>query len=118
MLDLIVRHEQYIKSFQVLLYEKEGEIFRFKAEMTFKDESKIFIKEYVFKGSERKYAYHWTDPSGNLICRWDNAAHWPDIITFPHHKHINGAVDASSETSLADVLGVIVKTLDFEKRRQ
>jgi hypothetical protein len=101
MLDLIVRHEQFIKSFQVLLYEQEGELFRFKAELIFKDESKIFIKEYVFKGSERKYAYH-----------------WPDILTFPHHKHINSAVDASSETSLADVLEVIVKTLAFEKRRQ
>lgn len=118
MLDLVVKHEQYIKSFQVLLYEQESELVRFKAEVIFKDESKIFIKEYVFKGSERKYAYHWTDPSGNLLCRWDNASHWPDILTFPHHKHINNSVDPSSETSLADVLEVIIKKIDFAKRRQ
>jgi hypothetical protein len=109
MLDLIARHEQYIKSFQVLLYEQEGELFRFKAELQFRDESKLFIKEYVFRSSARKYAYHWTDPSGSLICRWDNASHWTDISTFPHHRHLSSGIHESTETSLADVLNAITK---------
>jgi len=111
MLDLIARYEQYIKLFRVFLYEQEGELFRFKAELRFKDGSRIFIKEYVFKGSERKYAYHWENQVGNLICRWDNASHWPDISTFPHHKHLNGAVHESTETSLADVLNTITEKM-------
>jgi hypothetical protein len=111
MLDLIARHEHHIKSFQVFLYEQEGELFRFKAELQLKDDSKIFIKEYVFRNNERKYAYHWTDTSGNLICRWDNASHWPDISTFPHHKHLSSGVHESSETSFPDVLEMIIKKL-------
>jgi len=92
MLDLIAKYEHYIKSFQVHLYEQEGPLFRFKAELQLNDDSKIFIKEYVFKNNERKYAYHWTDASGNLICRWDNASHWPGISAFPHHKHIDSVL--------------------------
>jgi hypothetical protein len=63
MLDLIARYEHYIKSFQVHLYEQEGPLFHFKAELQLNDDSKVFIKEYVFKNNERKYAYHWTDTS-------------------------------------------------------
>jgi hypothetical protein len=49
MLDLVTRHKKHIKSFQVLLYEQEGDLFRFKAKLQLKDDSKIFIKEYVFE---------------------------------------------------------------------
>ena len=34
-----------------------------------------------------KYRYHWQDASGNLIKRWDNAPHHPEIHTHPHHVH-------------------------------
>jgi len=112
MLDLISRHERSIKSFQVFLYEHEGELFRFKAELQLVNESKLFIKEYIFRGNERKYAYHWTDASENLICRWDNANHWPDISTFPHHKHLSSGVYESIETSFSDVLNAIIKKLE------
>ena len=76
MLDLIARYERFIKSFHISLYEQEGEMLRFKAQLTFTNDSKLFIKEYLFENKERKYAYHWTDTSGNLICRWDNANHF------------------------------------------
>ncbi|MCL4424159.1 MAG: DUF6516 family protein [Firmicutes bacterium] len=41
--------------------------------------------------------------------RWDNAPHWPEIETYPHHKHVNieRNVLASSETDLKEVLSVI-----------
>lgn len=109
MLDLVAKYQNYIKSFQVHLYDQEGPLFRFKAELKLKDDSKIFIKEYVFRNNERKYAYHWTDASGNLICRWDNASHWPDISTFPHHKHIDDGVQESTETSFSDVLESVIQ---------
>jgi len=52
MLDLVAKYQHYIKSFQVHLYEQEGPLFRFKAELQLKDDSKIFIKEYVFKNND------------------------------------------------------------------
>lgn len=35
-----------------------------------------------------KYSFHWQDKHGNLIKRWDNAPHFPDLEGFPHHIHI------------------------------
>lgn len=37
--------------------------------------------------SVSKYSFHWQLPDGQLLKRWDNAAHHPDIKTFPHHIH-------------------------------
>ena len=34
-----------------------------------------------------KYRHHWQDSNGRLIKRWDNAPHYPEIETFPHHLH-------------------------------
>ena len=114
MLDVIGRHKHLIKSFHVLLYEQEGEIFRFKAQVTFTDDSNLYIKEYLFENKERKYAYHWSDNRRNLICRWDNANHWVNIPTFPHHKHIGNDVFESIETSIDDVLYKICKKIENE----
>ncbi len=95
MLDLIARYERLIKSFQVSLYEQEGEMLRFKAQLTFTNDSKLFIKEYVFENKERTYAYHWTDTS-----------------TFPHHKHTGNKIFESTETSVGDVLNRISEKLE------
>lgn len=34
------------------------------------------------------YSFHWQDQHGNLIKRWDNAPHYPNLDGFPHHIHI------------------------------
>lgn len=114
MLDLIAGYKRLIKSFHVYQYEKEGELFRFKAQLTFSDNSKLFIKEYVFDNKERKYAYHWTDSIGNMICRWDNASHWLTISTFPHHKHIGDDVFESIEISIDDILHKISEKIKIK----
>ncbi len=33
------------------------------------------------------YRYHFQDHQNNLIFRYDNTPHFPDIKSFPHHKH-------------------------------
>jgi hypothetical protein len=112
MLDLIARYKHLIKSFHVLLYEQERESFRLKAQVMFTDSSNLFVKEYLFENKERKYSYHCSDSLGNLICRWDNANHWVDIPTHPHHKHIGDDVFESIETSIDDVLSAICEKLE------
>jgi len=44
------------------------------------------------------------DKSGNIITRWDNAEHWKNIETFPHHLHKGDEVFSSREVTLDDVL--------------
>jgi hypothetical protein len=34
-----------------------------------------------------KYSFHWQRSDGQLLKRWDNAAHHPEVETFPHHLH-------------------------------
>lgn len=34
-----------------------------------------------------KYSFHWQDAQGQLIKRWDNAPHYPDLPNTPHHVH-------------------------------
>lgn len=34
-----------------------------------------------------KYRHHWQDSTGQLIKRWDNAPHHPEVDTFPDHLH-------------------------------
>jgi hypothetical protein len=51
-----------------------------------------------------KYRYQYMDEVQNLIFRYDNAPHHPDVRTFPHHKHTSGGVAESREPDLKDVL--------------
>ncbi len=43
----------------------------------------LFIKIYL-SDTEYNYSFHWQDEEGKLIARWDNAAHHPEIRTYPH----------------------------------
>ncbi len=116
MLDQIGKYKHLIKSFHVHCYEQEEGSFRFNAQITFTDDSNLFIKEYLFDNKERKYAYHWSDSRGEMICRWDNASHWIDIPTFPHHKHIGNEIHESVATSIDDVLSRISDNLKNETK--
>ena len=66
------------------------------------DESELHIFEYIdYKLSKISYAYHFQTQDGELILRYDNEPHYPELTTFPHHKHIS---DASSPESSEPVI--------------
>jgi len=44
------------------------------------------------------------DKIQEMIFRYDNAKHHPEIETFPHHKHTPKKVKQSTEPELIDVL--------------
>ncbi len=83
---------------------------RFKLEIEFIDNSILTVKDYLFR-NERKYAYHWQAADGLLLVRWDNAPHWRDVSTFPHHRHENASVFPSAEVNIKDVLDHILNRL-------
>ena len=65
----------------------------------------LTFMEYIQTGKERpKYRFNLSDGKGNVIFRYDNAAHHKEISTFPHHKHVSTEVKPSKEISLAEVL--------------
>jgi hypothetical protein len=54
--------------------------------------------------SKVKYRYHLMDENGVLIFRYDNAPHFPNLKTFPNHKHLPNGVVESEEPNLPVVL--------------
>ncbi len=63
--------------------------------------------------SIKKYRHHWQSPDGQVIKRWDNAPHHPEIDAFPHHLH-NGSesnVIGHAEISGLDVLRTVISLI-------
>lgn len=61
-----------------------------------------------------RYSYHYQDSDEALVFRYDNAPHFRNIITYPHHKHIGGEkerVVPSSPPDLDTVLREIEQIL-------
>lgn len=50
------------------------------------------------------YRYHCQNASNGLLFRYDDTPHFPDLPTFPHHKHLPDTVIAHGKPSLLAVL--------------
>jgi hypothetical protein len=50
------------------------------------------------------YAYHYQNTEDQLIFRYDNAPHHPEISTHPHHKHTLNVIEPAMPPHLGDVL--------------
>lgn len=76
--------------------------------LKFHDKSLLDFDEVVLLRSEQiiklRYAYHYQNESGEVIFRYDNAPHYPNIITYPHHKHSGTAVEPAQAPDLSEVL--------------
>ena len=58
------------------------------------------------------YRYHFQDGENQLIFRYDSTAHFPDLDTFPHHKHLRYQVIPSQKPDLSDVLQEVATFLN------
>ncbi len=74
-----------------------------------------FITGYLFELNEAaiveanqfrrlNYRYHFQDRQNNLVFRYDNTPHFPDLESFPHHKHLRNNVVSSEEPSVIKVI--------------
>jgi hypothetical protein len=50
------------------------------------------------------YRYHLQDPKNNLVFRYDNTPHFPELENFPHHKHLPDKVAAAEQPSILKVI--------------
>jgi len=50
------------------------------------------------------YRYHFQNSENNLVFRYDNTPHFPEINTFPHHKHLEDNVVAVDKPSILKVI--------------
>ena len=79
---------------------------RFKLEL--KDGSEIHVFEYVKTPKEViDYSYHWQDKDKNLVMRWDNAPHHPELNNSPYHVHIKEQIKSSRKLTFNEVLEIV-----------
>lgn len=50
------------------------------------------------------YRYHCQDEQNRLIFRYDSTPHFPDLPSFPHHKHLPSGVIVSQKPDINQVL--------------
>jgi len=73
------------------------------------DSSLISIDAFCQPTRVITYSYHWADANQELIARWDNAPHFPDLPGFPDHMHdgATGEVTPGHPMSIFTVLDEI-----------
>jgi len=73
----------------------------------FHDGSRLEFTEQVSLQARRPvkriYRYQYIQKKRSIF-RYDNAPHYPQLLTFPHHKHVEGRVIATEEPTLKQVL--------------
>jgi Family of unknown function (DUF6516) len=97
----------FVKSYSTNDFRKSETVFYLNIKIHFVNNSELHVREYI-DTEHRKYSFHWQSSNGDLIIRWDNAPHFPDLITFPHHKQLaSGEVTESYDISFEEILGFI-----------
>ncbi len=75
------------------------------------DSSILEIALFVTESRETlyidKYRMHYMNSVGQVLFRYDNAPHHPNIDSHPHHKHTSAKISASNVPSIEDILNEI-----------
>ena len=99
----LLRQSKIVSQVEVLELIDDRSVRSIKVKAKLINESHLFIQETM---SERgnKYSYHWQTRDDKLLLRWDNAPHYGEIETFPHHKHIGERIEPTPKLSIEEVL--------------
>ena len=80
-----------VNSFSILREDAQGDKGLWRYRLILKDSSLLEMFEFFEIQSTQvniiKCSFHWQQNDGQLIKRWDNAAHHPEIETYPDHLH-------------------------------
>jgi hypothetical protein len=89
-----------------------------RAHLELADGSQLEFSEYVQRSPADEiavitYSYHWADADNQLIKRWDNTPHFPDLPGFPDYMHdgVTGQVTTGQPMSILAVLDEIAKQI-------
>lgn len=58
--------------------------------------SEYWVEQADGDFARRTYTFHWQNFAGELIKRWDNAKHFPDLPSAPNHIHASDGISAIS----------------------
>jgi len=105
-----LRRSPLVKDLEVIevVEEESVQFLRVRAEII--DGSLLYVRE-LFLPDHSKYSYHWQTRTGEMLLRWDNAPHHPEIPTHPDHKHEGERVRPSGRVSVEEVLAELAAML-------
>lgn len=105
-----LRHSPLVKDLEVIeaVEEESVQFLRVRAELI--DGSLLYVRELFFP-DHSKYSYHWQTQTGEMLLRWDNAPHHPEVSTHPDHKHEEDRVAPSARVSVEEVLAELAAKL-------
>lgn len=108
-IETLISHTHIVHSYSVTYDKRSASIGFIRGSIYFFDGSTLHLREFVNveRDVERyMYAYHYQQPDGTLVFRYDNTPHFPALPTFPHHKHAGSAsnVVAADPPALQAVL--------------
>jgi hypothetical protein len=71
---------------------------------------------YIENGSIKhlNYRYHFQDSNNELIFRYDNTPHFPNIDCFPQHKHEKCKILGATRPELEDVINEAYQSIIFK----
>ena len=106
----------YILSFNFSVEARSNYIGFIQGSLEFLQGSRLFFRQYVdLQESIEKlsYSFHYQDQENNLIFRYDNAQHKPDL-GYVEHKHIKDKIIPSKISDIEQViLEIINEYLDI-----
>jgi hypothetical protein len=83
--------------------------------LTLNGNYELHIAEYVVTAPEfkrLKYRFHLQSSENQMIARWDNAPHHPEIKTHPDHLHIGEKIKANPPMDIAQVLADVLSFIE------
>lgn len=101
----------YVEQFSAIILNPERANLRLRVRFELKyllavSEALIVVDDRV---SPIDYRYHFQDDQNNLIFRYDSTPHFPDLVSFPHHKHLPNEVIACENPDLEQVLQEVME---------
>ena len=82
-----------------------------KGQITIIDSSTLEISIFATESSKKlsidKYRLHYMNNTGQMLFRYDNSPHHPELDSYPHHKHTSSKIRPSNIPSIRDILNEI-----------
>jgi len=102
---MLSRQEMQIEELEILdRSDRPGQSSELYARLRFSDGSQLQVVEKLlverYTSIKARYAYHYQRADGTLVFRYDNVPHHPEIVTFPHHKHVRETITAARPPDL------------------
>jgi len=120
-IETLLRKTSLAQPASVKYDRRDKEIGFLRGDLIFKDSSHLHFREFVrVKRGQPVYRYmytfHYMRADGTMIFRYDDADHFPQLPSAPHHKHIGEkdvlAADAPDlESVLKEIDGLVQSSL-------